>query len=179
MILTGDVELVNLTNQTIYFYPAESVDLKTPVKQSDAILVTKRSIEVHSTGHAKVEISRVEMQNARIKGKNKSIPIGVGNYGVVSGIPEEKQNTIYIVSQLVYNAAHHTRKDIFMIDKPIRTESGQIIACRALSRPYYEENAKALMPAINYLTNLLPTVGTTRFDKLRGIIVSLNKFIEK
>lgn len=179
MNITGDVTLVNLTNQTIFFYPADAVDLKTPVKQSDAAIVTKRSIEVPSVGHAKVEISRTDMQNVRIAGKNKSIPIGIGNYGVVSGIPEEKPNTIYIVAQLVYNTIHHSRKDVFMIDKPIRTESGNIIACRALCRPNYEVHTQQINPAINYLTSLIPTTTGHAFAKLQQVIIGLNKFIER
>lgn len=61
------------------------------------------------------------------------IKINKKSFGEVIGLPETKENTLYIVSTLVASAAKD-RVDLVVPDDIVRNEKGQIIGCRALAR---------------------------------------------
>lgn len=54
-------------------------------------------------------------------------------FGEVTGLPEAKAGTIYIVSAIVLNALNGTRDDVFIPADAIRDEQGRIIGCKALA----------------------------------------------
>jgi len=148
------VKIVNLTNSMIRLYPDGYTDIPIPVSRADEVKFLGRCIEIKSTGHARSQISReAEVKKITIGAKDKQIKSTMyySHIGVVTGLPEPEQDTIYIVSQLTYNAIHHLRKDVFIIDKPIRSESGGVIACRGFSRCVYDKDNLQLNIIDNYL----------------------------
>lgn len=61
------------------------------------------------------------------------IPINRTVFGKVENLPEPQENTIYIVSSLVGQAASD-RTDVFIPDDVVRDEQGKIIGCKALAK---------------------------------------------
>lgn len=59
------------------------------------------------------------------------IPVNRSVFGEVVGLPEYEEDTIYIVSRVVAEAAK--RNDLFVVDDAVRDEAGRIIGCRALA----------------------------------------------
>lgn len=55
------------------------------------------------------------------------------SFGEVSGLPEPKAGTIYIVSAVVLAALKGSRDDVFVPADCIRDEQGRIIGCKALA----------------------------------------------
>lgn len=53
-------------------------------------------------------------------------------YGEVEGLPDETEDTIYIVSSLV--ASRVNRGDVFIPNESVRDDKGRIIGCRSLGR---------------------------------------------
>ena len=63
------------------------------------------------------------------------IPVNRLTFGQVTGLPEERKDTIYIVSRIVAEAVKGQRNDdIYIVDKTVRNEQGQIIGCEALAK---------------------------------------------
>lgn len=54
-------------------------------------------------------------------------------FGEVVGLPEEKADTVYIVSALVAQAAKD-RDDLIIVDNTVRDENGRIIGARGFAR---------------------------------------------
>lgn len=54
--------------------------------------------------------------------------------GNITGLPEPTENTFYIVSRVVAEAAKGEREDLVITDGAIRNESNQIIGCTGLAR---------------------------------------------
>ena len=81
-----------------------------------------------SSGVARV--ATVTRQVAEING----IPVNKVSFGEVNGLPEAKKDTIYIVSKIVAEAVKGQRNDIYIVDKTIRNEQGQIVGCEALAK---------------------------------------------
>jgi len=177
----NNVSIVNLTNQEIKVYPYEDVDIPTPVKQADRKRFLDRCITIKASGHSRSEVNRdTETLRVGFIGSKKVIPISYTNIGATSGIPEEKDNVIYVVSQMVYNSLHHIRKDVYMIDKPIRDENGAVIACRSFSRCVYTDHIKPLNETIQVLNNLLlATTDTVLQRVILQQIVNLTNYIKK
>ncbi len=149
-----EIHIINLTDRDIQLYPSEFTDISTrPVKSRDVELLLSRCIKIPCSGSARSEITRdTESIKAYIKGgNNKTVSLSYTFIGSLSGLGEPKEDTVYLVSQLAYNAFFHLRKDIFIIDKPIRSESGGVIACRGLSRPVYDSDNKQLNAIEKYL----------------------------
>lgn len=61
------------------------------------------------------------------------IPVYETEYGEVSGLPEPKEGTIYIVSAIVAKAVQN-RTDVFIPAKTLRDSNGNIIGCIGLAR---------------------------------------------
>lgn len=62
------------------------------------------------------------------------IPIYKIAYGEVSGLPEPKEDTIYVVSKIVAEALKNKRNDLYIVASTIKDENGQVIGCRGLSK---------------------------------------------
>lgn len=68
-----------------------------------------------------------------VDGWDITVPVTKTRFGEVEGLPEPKENTIYIVSSLVAQAVPD-REDVFFPDDIVRDEQGNIIGCRALGK---------------------------------------------
>ena len=66
-----------------------------------------------------------------VVGTIDGIPVNKSVFGEVVGLPEYKEDTIYIVSRVVAEAAK--RDDLFVVDDAVRDDQGRIIGCRALA----------------------------------------------
>lgn len=67
-------------------------------------------------------------------GEIDGIKVNRRKFGVVYGLPEPQEDTIYIVSALVAQAVAGQRDDVFIVDETVRDEQGKIIGCNALAR---------------------------------------------
>lgn len=70
-----------------------------------------------------------------IQKDNKGVPIGTTEYTELEGLPEQKENTIYILSSIAFNAGKlKGRKDIcFPSGQMFRDENGNILGVEFLS----------------------------------------------
>ncbi len=65
------------------------------------------------------------------------IPLSKTSFGQAEGLPEEREDTIYIVSSLVCQA-YPDRQDFYIPDQTVRDKEGRIVGCRSLSRnPFF------------------------------------------
>lgn len=55
------------------------------------------------------------------------------SFGQVTGLPEPKKGTIYIVSAIVLNALNGSRDDVFIPADAVRDEAGRIVGCLSLA----------------------------------------------
>ena len=51
-------------------------------------------------------------------------------YGAVTGLPEEKEGHVYIVSLATANAVPY-RNDVFITNDAVRDEAGRVVGCRS------------------------------------------------
>ena len=59
----------------------------------------------------------------------------IRTYGTIEGLPEAKDNTVYIVSSMVMSqAVKHGRTDVYAPSDFVRDEEGKIIGCKSLCR---------------------------------------------
>jgi hypothetical protein len=61
------------------------------------------------------------------------VPVNETTFGNVEGLPPERDDTIIIVSGITASALKGKRNDLYMVDEPIRDNSGKIIGCRSLA----------------------------------------------
>ena len=64
-------------------------------------------------------------------GELNGIPVSKTQFGEPEGLPEFKEDTFYIVSQLVMNALPH-RSDLLVPAEVVRDEKGNILGCKSL-----------------------------------------------
>lgn len=172
--MQGDISIVNCTGHDIYLLPPDDVSIPTPVKMSEIQKFLGRCKLITSTGHAKIEIFREQEQ---IKYKGVKFQINYSNMGAINGLPDKKDGTIIIVSQLVMNALVHTRKDVFIMDNNIKDERGKVIACKSFSRSVYKEHSKPLQAIIDILAKTVKHVPF--YQDVIESMVSLEKYMEK
>lgn len=67
-------------------------------------------------------------------GEIDGIKINKKSFGEVTGLPEAKVDTIYIVSAIVAQAVSGKRDDVYVVDETIRNAQGQIVGCNALAQ---------------------------------------------
>ncbi len=121
----------------------------------DKILnLTPHAIHIYNNDKKLVLTIEPELIPARLEEKRKwaynfvlsngsKFPVDEVSYGYLSGLPEEKEGVIYVVSQIVYNHAivditkksrfFSPRSDLFVVGSAIRNEKGVIIGCVGLS----------------------------------------------
>lgn len=62
-----------------------------------------------------------------------TVPTSYSIFGEVEGLPEEKDDTIYIVSSMIAGR-YPQRNDLFIPNESIRDDKGRIIGCKSLGR---------------------------------------------
>lgn len=81
-------------------------------------------------------IPRLTEQQVKINSINSNgieIDIMEKSFNEPEGLPEPKENTIYIVSALVAGAVKH-RDDLVIPNDTVRDEQGRIVGCRSLAK---------------------------------------------
>lgn len=95
-------------------------------------LMGEEKITIKSSGIARARQTRVTV--GHITGPDGiQIPINKCVYGEVDGLPAPADNTIYIVSAIVAQAAKG-RNDIYVVDDTVRDGAGAIIGAKALAK---------------------------------------------
>lgn len=61
------------------------------------------------------------------------LPVTQTQFGDVQGLPEQNDDTIYLVSSLVAQRVPE-REDVFIPAESVRDSAGRIIGCRSLGR---------------------------------------------
>ena len=90
------------------------------------------SIEIEPSGViARCKVLAEQVGTIEVDGI--SIPVNKKVYGEVEGLPEKKQDTIYVVSSLVAQAVQG-RDDVFVPDELVRDEEGRVVGARALAK---------------------------------------------
>ena len=120
------MNLVNLTPHAIHMVNMDN----------EIILTIPRSGQV-----ARCETRRVMTGKIHITYDNDigelsitTFPINKTEYGQVTGLPEPKAGTYYIVSSIVAQAVKGVRDDVLIVDDTVRDNEGRIIGARALAR---------------------------------------------
>jgi hypothetical protein len=116
--------LINLTPHTVHLFTALSSESPTAIP---------------STGIARVaEIcfpsKPLAWDPSADSGMHLSVPLVSKGYGDVTGLPDTRLDTLYIVSAIV-QAACPDRADLVAPHDIVRDASGAILGCRAFSRP--------------------------------------------
>lgn len=95
---------------------------------SITVVTTGGRIEIPPSGMvARVTTTRVQV------GDINGIPVNAVKFGEITGLPESANDTVYIVSSLVAQAARG-RNDIYIVDDTVRDAAGQIVGCRAFAQ---------------------------------------------
>lgn len=108
------VKIVNLTPHKITF-----VTDKGNLSIDPSGELARVSAKVEETGHIYVTKFGI------------SVPITETTYGEVEGLPDPKENTIFVVSSLVAQRVPE-REDVFIPSESVRDEKGRIIGCKSL-----------------------------------------------
>ena len=81
-------------------------------------------------------LARCEETSVELKVVEDWIPVFKTIYGKISGLPEPRENAIYVVSARVAQAlkeANPERDDVMIPAKTLRDSEGNIIGCTGLS----------------------------------------------
>lgn len=104
------------------------------------ILTEGGAICVPKHGTARCSVTRNSLKEIDMEGAKISINETI--FGKVANLPEEKNDTIIIVSAIVANVMTDSgRDDLYTVDEPVR-ERGIIVGCRALSKTTKYERMK-------------------------------------
>jgi hypothetical protein len=76
------------------------------------------------------QLARVSTKTV-VRGDIDGIPITETEFGEVEGLPEPREDTIFIVSSLVAQRCWE-RQDVFIPNESVRDEKGRIIGCKSL-----------------------------------------------
>lgn len=91
------------------------------------------TVDIPSTGLARVKTSKL------VCGIVNGITLYAESYGDIEGLPEPRENTIYVVSRPVAQAladpryTGEKRTDVYVPGELIRDEDGRPIGCKGLS----------------------------------------------
>jgi hypothetical protein len=112
----ANMNIVNLTPHTINIYDENHTEI----------------LAVPPSGNiAKISVNREKVASVRMP-MGSNIPIFETTSGEPEGLPEEKLDTILIVSGMF--RAHVNRSDLYQPGELLRDENGQPIGCVGLSR---------------------------------------------
>lgn len=109
--------LVNLTPHEVRIFNEEGKWLIAAIPPSGAV--------------ARVSVERKLWRYLDTAEASMWIPVMVGSYGPVVGLPDPVPGTVYIVSAMVRQAVPD-RVDVLSPGELIRNEAGQPIGCRGL-----------------------------------------------
>jgi hypothetical protein len=117
-------EIKNFTPHKLRFYAQiDDVDVIALEIESDGIVRAKQNPYVQETF-----ISRGTF----------GIPVmAKTSFGEPDFIPEEKENTIYVVSQIAAQSIktyYPERNDFYIVAETVRNSEGEIIGCRSLTK---------------------------------------------
>lgn len=87
--------------------------------------------QVLQTFPASGDLARCQVSREQV-GEVNGIPVNRTVFGAVTGLPEQQEGVVYIVSALVAQATK--RDDVLIPDDAVRDEQGRIIGCRAFAR---------------------------------------------
>jgi hypothetical protein len=76
---------------------------------------------------------RLSMSTTPCEALSDGTPTTQTRFGGVSGLPDETDDTMYIVSQMVRDALPE-RRDLLVPAQVVRDEKGTIIGCQSLGR---------------------------------------------
>lgn len=88
--------------------------------------------EVVQTFPASGELARCSVSREQVDVIN-GIPVNRTVFGAVTGLPEQQEGVVYVVSALVAQAVDG-RDDVVIPDDAVRDEQGRIVGCRAFAR---------------------------------------------
>ena len=91
------------------------------------LLISGKMVEIPSSGLARCASCE------ELVGEVDGISVYRNSYGEVSGLPEPKEDTIYVVSRLVAEALKGSRNDVYVVTRTIRNSDGQIIGAEGLA----------------------------------------------
>ena len=111
-LLKGKTTIVNLTPHEIAVYDAAG----------ESVLQV-----IPSSGMARAAQTREPLD------KINGIPVSKTGYGAVTGLPDQQDGVVYIVSVLTAQAAPD-RKDLYIVDDLVRDDTGRILGCKALAQ---------------------------------------------
>ena len=66
-------------------------------------------------------------------GSVDGVKVNVSHFGEVTGLPEPKTGTVYVVSAMVLAALHGSREDVLGLSEYVRDEMGRTVGARALT----------------------------------------------
>lgn len=144
--MNNHVKIINFNSHAVKILPPNEVDFTVPVKEKDIPILLSKCDVIPSSGNPKISISRTPSK------VYSNVKINDSNIGLIEGLPEEQEGVILVVPSIVYNALHRLRKDIYVIDEPIRSEKGTVICCRSIARPHYRVYDKVLEDIILWFT---------------------------
>ncbi len=88
--------------------------------------------EVVQTFPASGELARCSVSREQVDAIN-SVPVNRTVFGEVTGLPEQQEGVVYVVSALVAQAVDG-RDDVVIPDDAVRDEQGRIVGCRAFAK---------------------------------------------
>ena len=115
--------------------------MASPIQKMEGEIINLTPHDVNLIGKDDKEIATFPSRgvvrcstNRRMVGMLNGISINKTLFGEVTGLPDEKEGTYYIVSALVANACPN-RHDLLLTDDAVRDDQGRIIGCKALAFP--------------------------------------------
>lgn len=123
-VVIGDYISSDDTEVVPEFYVIEKSGIIPRLKE-----VQKKVDTIRTTATRKDEIP----ENGHDHGWNIHIDIMEKSFNNVEGLPEPKENTLYIVSALVAGACKN-RDDLVVPNDTVRDDQGRIIGCRSLAK---------------------------------------------
>ena len=79
-------------------------------------------------------VARIKAATNKVT-KHNEIPVYQTIFGEIEGLPEPKENTIYIISALALNAVPKNRTDVVSPGRVCKSEHGEIIGCIGFRKP--------------------------------------------
>lgn len=110
------MKIVNLTPHAVNIVAADGTPLIT-IDPSGTVARLDTNVDIIGT----VDVGNV------------SIPVQTTKFGPVSGLPNPKDGTVYVVSSLVAQRVPD-RNDVYVPTDTVRDANGRIVGCRALGR---------------------------------------------
>jgi len=88
-------------------------------------------VDIPTSGEiARCAVDRVQVDTITID--DITVPVNRTQFGEVTGLPDPRPDTIYIVSAVVAQAVPD-RPDVFIVDDAVRDDQGRVVGARALA----------------------------------------------